>query len=118
MALPSSPSGTRMRQRCTVMPREKVLRTWRQRLGSVGELRLHLERGGLVDRGDLPEDVVRLPVQLRELQVARLELVRASRHHRGEQQRRQPRAGRELSHRRSVGSFASMLTSYPPRILA
>ena len=27
MAFPSSPSGTRMRQRCTVTPREKVLRT-------------------------------------------------------------------------------------------
>ena len=73
-----------MRQRCTVTPRENVLRT------SVAprflrELRLHLERGGLVDRGDLPEDVVRLAVQLRELQVARLELVGASWNHRGEQ---------------------------------
>ena len=27
MAFPSSPCGTRMRQRCTVTPREKVLRT-------------------------------------------------------------------------------------------
>ena len=69
------------------MPREKVLRTSRQRLGSVGELRLHLQRGGFVDRGDLPEDVVGLLVQLRELQVARFELVRASWNHCAEQQR-------------------------------
>ena len=110
MAFPSSPSGTRMRQRCTVMPREKVLRTSRQRLGSVGELRLHLERGGLVDRGDLPEDVVRLLVQLRELQVARLELVRASWNHRGEQQCHDDERERDCSHRRSVASFVSMLT--------
>ena len=89
-----------------------------QRLGAVGELRLHLERRGLVDRRDLPEDVVRLPVQLRELQVARLEFVRASRHHRGEQQRDSHEQERALSHGRSVGGFASMLTSYPPRILA
>ena len=118
MAFPSSPSGTRMRQRCTVTPRENVLRTCGQRLGAVGELRLHLERGGLVDRRDLPEDVVGLAVQLRELQVARLELVRASWNHRGEQQRHGHEQERALSHGRSVGSFASMLTSYSPRILA
>ena len=58
-----------------------------QRLGAVGEQRPHFERGGLVDRRDLPEDVVGLPVQLRELQVARLEFVRASWRRCVEQQR-------------------------------
>ena len=96
MAFPSSPSGTRMRQRCTVMPRENVLRTSRQRLGSVGELRLHLQRGGFVDRGDLPEDVVGLLVQLRELQVGRLELVRASWNHCRRAAAPRPPAGERL----------------------
>ena len=59
----------------------------RQCLGPVGELRLHLERDGLVDRRNLPQDVVGLAVYLCELQVARLELVRASRCDRGKQQR-------------------------------
>src|SRR4029450_1766310 len=83
---------------------------WRQRLGSVGELRLHLEGGGLVDRRDLPEDVVRLLVQLRELHVARLELVRATWNHCGEKQCHDDERERDSSHRRSVASFVSMLT--------
>ncbi len=82
----------------------------RECLGPVGELRLHLERGGLVDRRDLPEDVVRLPVQLRELQVARLELVRATWNDRGEEQCHDDERERDRSHRRSVASSVSMLT--------
>jgi hypothetical protein len=62
-----------MRQRC-------------HRLGSVRELRLHLERGRFVDCRDLPEDVVGLLAQLRELQVGRLELVGAGEHHHAKRQ--------------------------------
>jgi hypothetical protein len=81
----------------------------RECLGPVGQLRLHLERCGLVDRGDFPEDVVRLVVQLRELQVGRLELVRATWNDRGEEPCGDDEQDRDGSHRRSVASFFSML---------
>jgi hypothetical protein len=55
-------------------------------------------------------------VKLRELEIARLELVRASWNHRREQQRHSHEQERKLSHGRSAGAFASMLTSYSARI--
>src|SRR4029450_2015736 len=83
-----------------------------------GELGLHLQRGGFVDRGDLPEDVVGLLVHLRELQGGRFELVGASWNDAAEQQRDRRQQKRRLSHRSSIDGFASMLTSYPLRIFA
>ena len=55
-------------------------------------------------------------VKLRELEIARLELVRASWNHHAEQQRHSGDQKRERSHGRSAGAFASMLTSYSARI--
>ena len=110
MAFPSSPSGTRMRQRCTVTPREKVLRTSVSASVPSGNCGFTLSVVDFVDRGDLPEDVVGVLVQLRELQVGRLELVRATWNHRGEEQCHDDERERDCSHRRSVASFVSMLT--------
>ena len=115
MGLPSSPSGhtnAPALHRDTARKRAAHLG---QRFSAIRELRLHLQRGGFVDRGDLPEDVIRLVVQLRELEVARLELVGASGNDCRKQQRRGDEQASARTHRRSVGNVASTLTSYSPR---
>ena len=86
---------------------------WRDGLCAGRELRVQLQRGGFVQRRQLPQHLVGGGVELAQLQVGGAEFVRRGRHHRTAQQQPQCQEAAQLGHGVgfACGRFGSITTS-------